>query len=89
MSVITHVKRSGNSLAFHLPKSFAEAHHLDTSLRFRMDFEGGRIVIEPVANITDEEAEHDQAFELLLVGMTPGTVDISLLKDGPVGQEML
>ena len=89
MSVMTHVKRSGNSLAFHLPKSFAEAHHLDTSLRFRMDFEGGRIVIEPIVGASDEEAAHDQAYEALLIGLTPETVDASLLKDEPAGQEML
>ena len=29
MSVITHVKKSGNSFALHLPKSFVLAHHLD------------------------------------------------------------
>ncbi len=89
MSVMTHVKRSGNSLAFHLPKSFAEAHHLDTSLRFRMDFEGGRIVIEPVTPLSDEEMAHDQAYEALLIGLAPDTVDETLLKDGPVGQELL
>ncbi|ADU15376.1 AbrB/MazE/SpoVT family DNA-binding domain-containing protein [Asticcacaulis excentricus] len=89
MSVITHLKKSGNSLALHMPKDFTAAHNLTPSLRFRMDFIDGKIVVEPFHMPSDEEAEHNRLFDELTFGMSPDTVDASLLKGKPRGEELL
>ncbi|MFP1132404.1 hypothetical protein [Asticcacaulis sp. W401b] len=89
MSVITHLKKSGNSLALHMPKDFTAAHNLTPSLRFRMDFIDGKIVVEPCSIITDEEAEHNRLFDELTLGMSPETVDVTMLKGRPRGEELL
>ena len=89
MSVITHVKKSGNSFALHLPKSFVLAHHLDGDARFRMDYEDGKIVVEPLTPaISDEEAEHNRIFDLLTQNLTAETAHHDLLKGAPVGSEL-
>jgi antitoxin component of MazEF toxin-antitoxin module len=88
MSVITHVKKYGNSLALHMPKTFAEAHHIDSDTRFRMEYENGRIVIEPLS-IDDGQEEHDRIYNLLVADLTPETADLDLARGGPVGQELL
>jgi antitoxin component of MazEF toxin-antitoxin module len=89
MSVITHVKKSGNSFALHLPKSFVLAHQLDGDARFRMDYVDGKIVVEQLSAVSEEEAEHDRVFKFLTQGMTRETAQPDMLKSGAVGQELL
>jgi hypothetical protein len=39
--------------------------------------------------VSEEEAEHDRLFQILIDGMTSETAQRDLLKNGPVGQELL
>ena len=88
MGVVTHLKKSGNSQAFHVPKAFAVAHNLDVSARFSMEYKAGKIIIEALPEPVDTAAEENALVEMMLADFTPENVRKDLLKGPPKGKEI-
>lgn len=88
MGVVTHLKKSGNSQAFHVPKAFAAAHNLDLSGRFSMEYKGGKIIIEPLPDAIDGKAAEDAIVDMMLSDFTPQTARKELLKGPAKGKEI-
>jgi|GEM_PF-2749115 len=89
MGVVTHLKKSGNSRAFHVPKAFATAHNLDISARFSMEYRAGKIIIEALPDVIDNASDESAMVEMMLADFTPGNANKDLLKSPAKGKELL
>ena len=89
MGVVTHLKKSGNSQAFHVPKAFAVAHNLDPAGRFSMEYKAGKIIIEPLPEAVDAKLEEEAMLSSMLADFTPENVRKDLLKGPAKGKEIL
>ncbi len=89
MGVVTHLKKSGNSQAFHVPKAFAAAHNLDVSARFSMEYKAGKIIIEALPEAVDAASEESAMVEMMLADFTPENAHKDLLKGPAMGKEIL
>ncbi len=89
MGVVTHLKKSGNSQAFHVPKAFATAHNLDISARFSMEYRAGKIIIEALPDLIDKASDESAMVEMMLADFTPENANKDLLKGPAKGKELL
>jgi antitoxin component of MazEF toxin-antitoxin module len=89
MGVVTHLKKSGNSQAFHVPKAFATAHNLDISARFSMEYRAGKIIIEALPDLIDQASNESARVEMMLADFTPENANKDLLKGPAKGKELL
>jgi len=89
MGVVTHLKKSGNSQAFHVPKAFAAAHNLDISARFSMEYRAGKIIIEALPDLIDNASDESAIVEMMLADFTPENANKDLLKGPTKGKELL
>jgi len=89
MGVVTHLKKSGNSQAFHVPKAFATAHNLDISARFSMEYRAGKIIIEALPDLIDNASDESAIVEMMLADFTPENANKDLLKGPAKGKELL
>ena len=78
MSVKTHLKKTGNSRAFTVPAAFWTAHRLDAFASFKMDFQDGKIIIEP--EIESDTSGEDAEIARLLDGFGSDNVHPDLLR---------
>jgi antitoxin component of MazEF toxin-antitoxin module len=89
MGVITRLKKSGNSQAFHVPKAFAAAHNLDISARFSMEYKAGKIIIEALPEVVDDAHNESAMVEMMLADFTPENANKDLLKGPARGKELV
>jgi antitoxin component of MazEF toxin-antitoxin module len=89
MGVVTHLKKSGNSQAFHVPKAFAAAHNLDISARFSMEYRAGKIIIEALPDLVANASDESAMVEMMLAEFTPENANKDLLKGPAKGKELL
>ena len=89
MGVVTHLKKSGNSQAFHVPKAFAVAHKLDISARFSMEYRAGKITIEALPDLVANASDQSAMVEKMLADFTPENANKDLLKGPAKGKELL
>lgn len=75
------IQRWGNSLALRIPKSFAIESKIEQGSVVEVSLDGGRIVVEPVA-------EEEYTLEELLAGVTKRNIHAEVDTGGATGKEV-
>jgi antitoxin MazE len=81
-SMNTVIRKWGNSPAIRIPMSLMSSAHFDLEQKVTITVEDGRIVIEPLKQVT-------YSLDALVAGITPKNSHKEVSFGAPVGKELL